>query len=162
MNVKYKVAAIGIIALGTVLALGWTWLSPKSVNVASPYRATAIDAVYATGTVEPTVMIPIAPKITSRMIALELDEGQNAKKGDVLARFEDADLAAVIGQLEAQQDLAQKELSRKQKLYAKKFISSDAYDQAKANFEVIAASIEEAKAKKDYTTLTAPPRFTNY
>src|ERR1051326_4967322 len=44
-----------------IAALYWIML-PPSVAVVAPRRGPAVQAVYATGTVEPTVMVPIAAR----------------------------------------------------------------------------------------------------
>ncbi len=147
-------AGLGGVALGLYALTHY--VLPPSVTIISPSVGNAVEAVYATGTVEPTVMIPLAPKTTSRLTSIDAGEGQNVKKGDVLAHFEDEDLAAVIDQLRAQEEQARKELERKEKLFNKKFISPDAYDQVKANLDVITASIREAQAKQDFVQLRAP------
>ena len=58
----------------------WTLL-PPAVAVVEPHRGPAVQAVYATGTVEPSVMIPIAPRSTARLVDLKVDEGSIVKKG---------------------------------------------------------------------------------
>ncbi len=160
MNGKIILLVVGLcgVALGGYAVSHY--VLPPSVTAVSPRQGEAVEAVYATGTVEPTVMIPIAPKTTSRLTSIEFDEGQSVKKGDILARFEDDDLAAVIDQLRAQEDQTRKELERKNKLFEKKFISEDAYDQVKANLDVITASIREAQAKQDYLQLRSPEEAT--
>ena len=53
------VAVIVIAAVGAGLA--WrNW--PVAVQTTAVTRGPAIDAVYATGSVEPTVMLPVAPR----------------------------------------------------------------------------------------------------
>ncbi len=67
-----------LIALGLLAAGGfWAWrlLGPITVEVAPPTRGPAVRAVYATGTVEPTVMLPIAPRNSGRLVELKADEG---------------------------------------------------------------------------------------
>ncbi|MBY0406060.1 MAG: hypothetical protein K2Q01_00065, partial [Rickettsiales bacterium] len=47
----------------------------SALAVVTPARAAAIRAVYATGTVEASVMLPIAPRTGARLIELLADEG---------------------------------------------------------------------------------------
>ena len=54
-----------LVVLAAAGVLGWRqW--PASVEVAAVQRGPAIEAVYATGVVEPTVQIPVAPRTGAR------------------------------------------------------------------------------------------------
>ena len=55
-------------------ALAW-WQWPARVETAAIVRGPAVEAVYATGTVEPTVMIPLAPRSGGRLTAIQVAEG---------------------------------------------------------------------------------------
>lgn len=156
MNAKTGLIIVGVAALSVAGWWGYGKAVPPAVAVVKPHYGPAVDAVYATGTVEPTVMIPLSPKTTARLTALFVDEGQTVKKGDVLAQFEDTDLAATLDQLQAQVDLAKRNLDRKDKLIKRNYISPEAYDQAAANFATAQAAYNEASAKRDYLKLIAP------
>ncbi|HPQ50208.1 MAG: efflux RND transporter periplasmic adaptor subunit [Alphaproteobacteria bacterium] len=156
MNKKISVIIIFLAFIaGGVFAAAQQFL-PKTVSVSVPHRGVAIKAVYATGTVEPSVMIPLAPRATGRLSSLEVDEGDQVKKGDILARFEDTDLSAAIEQIMAQVDLAKKEKTRKEILVKRKFISAEAYDKSVSDLTVAEAALKEAQARQSYLTLIAP------
>ena len=70
--------------------------SPAAVAVVEPHRGPAVQAVYATGTVEPSVMVPISPRGTARLVELKVDEGSVVEKGQLLARLENDDLRRAI------------------------------------------------------------------
>ena len=90
------VAVIVIAAVGAGLA--WrNW--PVAVQTAAATRGPAIDAVYATGSVEPTVMLPVAPRTGGRLAALSVDEGARVKRGQVLARLEAPDLDSTVQEM---------------------------------------------------------------
>ena len=91
-------------------------LRPTAVSVVHATRGPAVEAVYGTGTVEPTVMIPIAGRITARLAQLYVDEGAAVKKGDLLVRFEDQDLLGALKELQAREDFAKQEFDRTEKL----------------------------------------------
>ena len=95
------------------------WLSgPPSVTVVHPRRGPAVQAVYATGTVEPTVMVPISAHSTARLIELDADEGSTVVKGQVLARLEDDDLRRAVEVTEAEERYTKAELDRLAVLWA--------------------------------------------
>ena len=108
-----------IIALGLLAAGGWAaWrgFGPLMVEIVRPTRGLAVRAVYATGTVEPTVMLPIAPRNAGRLMELNVDEGAQVRAGQALARLEDADLKKTVDELEARGLFAKSQLERAQAL----------------------------------------------
>src|SRR3974390_2718433 len=84
-----------------LVAAGWWFTLPRTVTVVKAVRGPAIQAVYATGTVEATVTIRVAAQVAGRLFKLVAGEGQRVKAGDVLARLDDSDLRASVSELEA-------------------------------------------------------------
>lgn len=87
----FIIAVIAALAAG-----GWFFFlragGPGAVEVVYPVRGQAVQAVYATGTVEPTVMLPIAARTSARLVEMNADEGSDVTKGQVLGRLEDENL----------------------------------------------------------------------
>src|SRR5579872_4250402 len=78
---------IAIVVLVIIAGAAAEWLlAPPAVAVTTPTRGPAVQAVYATGSVEASVMVPIAGRITARLAQLNADEGVTVSKGQVLAR----------------------------------------------------------------------------
>jgi multidrug efflux pump subunit AcrA (membrane-fusion protein) len=69
--------------------------------------AGAVQAIYATGTVEPSVMVPIA----ARLVELKADEG-DVKQGQLLVPLENDDLRRAIDMAEAEERYAKARLDR--------------------------------------------------
>jgi RND family efflux transporter MFP subunit len=144
----------GLLFLGGVGAL--RWVEGSAVEVVHPIRGPAVRAVYATGTVEASVMMPIAARGGARLMELNVDEGSQVNKGQVLARLEDEDLRQSLNELRAREDLARQEYSRNAALMKKNTVSKGAYDKARADWEASKAAVRAAQAQMDYMTLTAP------
>lgn len=74
-----------------VLALGglgaYRWTRPVPVTVVAVSRGTAVDAVYATGTVEAEERADVKAR-TSGSVELLVREGARVKKGELLARID--------------------------------------------------------------------------
>ena len=79
-------------AIAAVAAYFLITNSQATVTVVRPVRGPAVQAVYATGTVEPSLMVPIASKNTATLESLFADEGQRVEKGEILAQLEDDEL----------------------------------------------------------------------
>ncbi len=63
----------------------WSQLRPRPVVVTPVVRGTAIDAVYATATVEAFDRVTVKAKLAGAIRALEVREGSTVRKGDLLA-----------------------------------------------------------------------------
>lgn len=150
---------IAILLLGALIAGGsfYYTASQKDVRAAvSPLTGPAVQAVYASGTVEPTVMMPIAPRSGARLLELLADEGAEVKKDDVLARLEDTDLQKSAEELKARLDLAQKEFDRKNNLRKTGAVSKQAIDTAQTTLEAAKAALAQVEAQISYLRLVAP------
>ncbi len=148
-----------VIFIGIVIALSWggvRYLGGASVEVTHPVRGSAVLAVYATGTVEATVMLPIAPRSTAKLVELLADEGSQVLKGQVLARLEDEDVQSTLRQFEAQEILAKKTFERKAKLLKSGVIGVADYDSAKSAWEAAKALTAKASTETNFLKLTAP------
>lgn len=143
----------GCLGLTLVISL---WVFPTPVPVLSPHEGQAIEAVYATGTVEPTIMVPIAPRTAAHLIELSAIEGQVVKQGDVLARLEDSEQQAAISDLTARLVFAESDFARKEQLLKTRSVSRDVLEQAKSEVDSLSAQLEKAKAQASYFRLISP------
>jgi len=146
--------------LGLGLAAAWYFsygpASMPHVETVQMRKGMAVEAVYATGTVEATVMLPISARMTARLMQLNTDEGHDVKKGDVLAQLEDADLQKTLDEFKAREVFLKKDYDRKAALAKSGYETRASLDQARAELDAIRASIARVTAEADYTKLVAP------
>ena len=148
-----------VTGLAVVAAAGaayWWRDGPVSVDVLQPTRGAAVEAIYATGTVEPTVMLPIAPRVAGRIVALLTDEGRAVRKGEALARLESDDLASTVTELGARARYAHAEYERMQTLVKRGVAAATDLDRTRADAEAAGAALARARAQRDFMVLTAP------
>jgi membrane fusion protein, multidrug efflux system len=171
-----------------VIAVGGTgaWYvhqGPEPVRAARSSAPTAIPVTVATatkrdlpvyltglGSVQASFTVGIRPQVDGKLEAALFTEGQQVKKGDVLARIDPRLYVAALDlakakrmQDEAQLDSAQKDLSRSRTLVDKSFQTQQVVDQQQSKVDQLIASInaddaaiETAQAQLDYTLITAP------
>lgn len=144
------------ILIAFAAAGAWFAFSPIAVEVERPSRGPAVDAIYATGTVEPTVMLPIAPRSGGRLAEMRVDEGSQVKTGDVLARLDDADLAHTVDELTARANYARAQFERTRSLVAKNFLSTAELDRTRSERDAANAALRRAQVQHSYLALTAP------
>lgn len=154
---KHWLLGLGaVLVLAAAGALAWWLAEPVAVAVVRPTFGPAVQAVYATGTVEPVVMMPIAPRIGARLVSLAVDEGAIVKKGQVLAQLESDDVKSSVAQLSAQEEYARRQYLRYATLVKEGVVARQTYDQARANWLAARAATEAARSQMRYMTLVAP------
>ncbi len=122
------------------------------------------------GTVQASQTVTVKPQIDGKLIDVLFQEGQDVKKGDILARIDPRAYQAALDQAvgKKQQDEAslanaRLDLARYQKLVATKYTSAQTADTQRATVaqdvaQVVQdqAAIETARTNLSYTTITAP------
>lgn len=143
-----------VMAAAISLFLWWQW--PMAITVVTASRGLAVEAIYATGTVEPSVTLPIASRQAGHLLELAVDEGQNVRKGQLLARLNDSDLTSTVAELAARANFARQYFERLQTLGQRNLVPKVDIDRAKADLDAATASVKRANALRDFMTLTAP------
>jgi RND family efflux transporter MFP subunit len=182
----YIVAGIVLVIL-IVLAVAGVFTPAVPVDVVSVqqfYPAQSFTLLNASGYVVPQRKAAVASKITARLQELFVEEGNRVKKDQVIARLENADLAATLRQAEtnlsvvrSSVDQASAELNdakvnfeREKRLLAKEFMTRSVYDAAEVRYKKALAAVSgarsqvraneaavgEAKVSLEYTYIRAP------
>jgi RND family efflux transporter MFP subunit len=133
---------------------------PASLQAVKPVLAPAVQAVFATGSVEPQVLITIAPKVTGRLTELLVDEGDLVKSGQILARLENTDLQYALREARVRASQLESEYQRVRKLSQSGVLAIDALERAQADFEAAVAVVDRIEAEADYFQLEAPSKGT--
>jgi RND family efflux transporter MFP subunit len=142
--------------VAAVLAGAWQASLPRTVTVVQAVRGPAIQAVYATGTVEASVTIRVAPQVAGRILELKADEGQTVKAGDVLARLDDNDLRASVGELEARAKYAGQQFERAGALLNQGWATREKFDQARSEFDAARQAARRAGELLTFMQLRTP------
>jgi multidrug efflux system membrane fusion protein len=143
---------------------------PVPVLVAEAARADVPVYIDAVGTTRPLNTVTVRPQVDGKLIGVNFKEGQDVKRGDVLARIDPAIYQAQFDQAVAKkaQDEAllanaKNDLARYEKLAATNAINKQQADtqralvaQYTAQVAGDQAAIENAQATLGYTTITSP------
>lgn len=149
-----------LLVLGLAAWLGGVLLRPQAVNLVQAQRGEAIDAVYATGSVEPVLQLPVAPRLGARLVALKADEGDVVKPGQLLALLEGEETEAQLAELAARQRQAELALQRVEALVAQGFVATSERDRVRADLDAVLAQARRLRAQRAYTRLLAPAEGT--
>ncbi len=96
---KYLLWLVVLVAGG--IALKMTLLAPPTVKVVGIEKRDLTAQVYGNGTVEAKVMVGVSSKITGRIVELYADQGDQVKRGQLLAKLENDDFRHQEQQSEA-------------------------------------------------------------
>jgi multidrug efflux system membrane fusion protein len=143
---------------------------PVPVLTATVARADVPVYIDAVGTVKPLNTVTVRPQVDGKLISVNFKEGQDVKKGDVLARIDPTIYKAQLDQAMAKkaQDAAQlanakNDMVRYEKLAATNAINKQQADtqralvaQYTAQVQADQGAIENTQATLGYTTITAP------
>jgi HlyD family secretion protein len=153
-----KVALWAVVIIG--LAAGFLFfkdiLNPpievQLVTVSLTSQAQANAVLTASGYVVARRKAAVASKGTGTLVFLGVEEGDKVKKGQVIARLDDSDVAATLQRARenlrlAEADLydAKKSLERQRTLVQRELIAQAEYDAAEARYKRVVASIDAAK-----------------
>jgi HlyD family secretion protein len=165
--------ALVIVVAGAVYLL-WDLLDPPvevrlaTASYTSPAQAQSV--LTASGYVIARRKAAVASKGTGRLVYLGVDEGDQVKRGQVIARLEDDDVTAALRRAraelaaeEAELKDARESLKRQRMLLERDFVAQSEYDTAEARYKRVLASIEsarfavrEAEVAVEYTKIIAP------
>jgi multidrug efflux system membrane fusion protein len=144
--------------------------APVAVSVISAQKEDMPIFLTALGTVQAANTVQIRPMVEGRLEKVAFTEGQEVRKGDVLAQIDPRPYEAALAQAKAKlaQDEAQlesdrRDLERNTTLAERNFASKQTVDQQRAAvakgealIEADKAAIQSAQVQLDYTTITAP------
>ena len=151
---KYLFIAFVVIAVMAAAAAYFLW--PVSLDAVHPRVGTAVTSVYASGTVEASVMLPVAPRVGARLVALKTDEKSVVRKGDLLGRLESENMASNIAQLQARAEFARADLARDTRLLQAGAVARQVYDRAVADLHAADAAVRQARAEAGFMDLVSP------
>jgi membrane fusion protein, multidrug efflux system len=182
---KRRMLATGIILIAVIAALYYVFGGPAGqqrranrfgaegpvpVLVAPATRADVPVYLDAVGTIKALNTVTVRPQVDGKLLNVNFKEGDDVKKGDVLARIDPVIYKAQLDQAKAKkaQDEAQLantkiDLERYERLAATAAINKQQADtqralvaQNTALVEADQAAIDNAQAMLGYTTITAP------
>lgn len=153
-NILFSVAVL------TAVAAGGYWyqqggLLPE-VTLAPVTRGPAAQIVYATGTVEPVNWARVAPVTQGRVVAILARDGQPVTTGQALARLDDREARARLGELEARERFWRDEVARTATLQERGYATREARERAQMEYLSLQAGIAAARQRVVDLTVVSP------
>lgn len=108
------------------------------------------------GNVTTKNLLVVTPEFNGILTKVYVKEGQEVKKGQLLAKIDDGGLSQQLAQLEIQTNLAKTTFERQKRLWDQNIGSEIEYLQAKSSFESQAEAVNQLKQQISKTNVTAP------
>jgi membrane fusion protein, multidrug efflux system len=138
----------GIVVIGALSAFTYfSFFDGEQLEVVQPVRGPAVEAIYATGTVEPVQVARVGAKISGRISQVLAHEGDTVVAGEVLAILDHREASASVRELEARLEFSKAEVNRYRRLFRSGNTSAAARDQAESNFRSAEAALEAANVR---------------
>lgn len=176
MNKPVKWSIIGVIVLGCA-GLGYYSFTPKvnselkdvpaagnkgkksktlNVRAVKIQQQDLEDALFVSGSLLPDEEVDLTFETSGKITEIHFKEGSFVKKGQLLAKINDAPLQAQLKKLEVQLKLHQDRLYRQNALLEKEAVSKEAFQEAETSLATLQAEIDLVKANIAQTELRAP------
>jgi HlyD family secretion protein len=167
--IYWLIGSVGVLLLVIVVGKSQGWIGkPKELEVelAKAKRATIVEKVSASGTVQPVIEVKIAPEVSGEIRELLIEEGDSVGKGKMLVRIRpdtwvsqlnraEASLnqqhsnlessKAALSRSEATFTRAEQEFKRQERLYKEKVISDAEWQLAEQNYKVAQQDLKSAQ-----------------
>jgi HlyD family secretion protein len=165
----WLIGAVVVLLLVIVVGKSQGWIGKPQeleVELAKVKRATIVEKVSASGTVQPVIEVKIAPEVSGEIRELLIEEGDSVAKGKMLVKIRpdtwksqldraEASLnqqhsnlessKAALSRSEATFTRAEQEFKRQEKLYKEKVISDAEWQLAEQNYKVAQQDLKSAQ-----------------
>lgn len=130
---------------------------PGIVVEASPaIKATSVRKLKAVGTLASNFSVTVRPEIAGRLVELGFKDGEEIKKGQLLAVLDRSVLLAELTEAQAALKLAEREHSRAVQLLRRGTGTGQRRDQTQADLRTAKAKLDYASARLEKTQIRAP------
>ena len=156
---RWRWRRLAIVAFLLAAAGGGAWYALGGVAMVAasrPERGPAVEAVYATGAVEPTFWAKVSSTVVGRIAEIPVKEGDRVKAGDVLMRLDDREAKHKLAEAEAKERFLTQEVARMSMLAQRDFASQQTYQRTVSDHAQVLATVAQARQRITDLTLTAP------
>lgn len=126
------------------------------VSVHEVLPASLTEMLATTGTVRANEEVELVSEISGKVTAIHFDEGSRVSVGDMLIKIDDADLVAERERRLHRLGLAERAEQRQKRLLSDGVISSEDYDVALGELNVLRAELQLTEVELSKTEIRAP------
>ncbi len=129
---------------------------PVNVVLLDIAPTTIQDRINLPGVIEPWERLTVLSRISGTVIKVEVNEGDNVTRGQVIARIDPDDFRIAVDSARASYELASANYNRFALLFEQEIIAEAEMDNAKAQVKTTKAILENAELMLSRCTIKAP------
>ncbi|RMF72599.1 MAG: efflux RND transporter periplasmic adaptor subunit [Acidobacteria bacterium] len=114
------------------------------------------ELIRASANIEAEASVEVYAKAGGVIEELRVEEGDEVREGDLLARLEDHEQRNRLARVEAELAKARREYERQQRLHAEQLISDQAFNDATFEVRQLEIQLDDARRQFEYTRVRAP------
>ena len=126
------------------------------VEVHTVARGSIARQVVVTGTVDPLRLIGVNAQLAGALTTVNVQEGDMVRRGAVLARVDDREIAAQLAAAEASFAVAEAAYERARQLRDRRVITLPEYERDRTAFAAARAQVEQLRTRAGYAAVLAP------
>ena len=126
------------------------------VEVQTVTRGSIARQVTVTGTVDPLRLIGVNAQLAGPLTSVLVQEGDMVRRGTVLARVDNRELAAQLDAAEASFQVAEAAYERAQQLRERRVITLPEYERDRTALAAARAQVDQLRTRLAYSTVVAP------
>jgi membrane fusion protein (multidrug efflux system) len=128
----------------------------QAVEVVAVARRDLAESLRVVGSLAPNETATIRPEMSGLIRSIHFEEGQRVKKGDLLAKIDDAELQAQVAQTRSRHELARLNLERAENLRQTQSNTQADADRARSEFAATEAELALLRVRLARTEIRAP------
>lgn len=126
------------------------------VETAQVKLGEASRAITVSGTVAPIRTIGVNSRMAGALTAVNVEEGDVVRTGQVIARMDDREVRAEVARAEAELQLARSAFERAEELRKEQVVTAAEFERDRAAYEAARAELEQLRTRLDYASIEAP------
>ena len=163
-NHLMRIFGISLFALGLILLIAkWSgWISSEvgiNVQTTKVQKRTIVQTVSASGKIQPEVEVKISPDVSGEIVQLDIKEGIQVEKGDLLLKIKPDTYQSILERSQAALNTSKSALAkakaqliesesnfnRNKSLYENGTISKSEFERIQASYTVTQLNVEDAE-----------------
>ncbi len=160
-EIKKNLSGLLVLLIGFTLA-GCGKQEEAEQDVVRPVKSIVVGGDGASltrtfpGKIRAAEKVDLAFQVSGQLTKLNVRNGQEVKKGEVLAQLDNRDFVSNLKAVKAEFNRAQAQFERMAELVERQLVSRSEYDQKKASRDVAEADVERSQKALNDTSLKAP------
>jgi membrane fusion protein (multidrug efflux system) len=129
---------------------------PPAVELAAAELGTVARTVTVAGLSEPIRSVGVNAQLSGALLAVNVEEGDVVREGQVLARLDSRELQAQVASAKANLEVARNTLTRSETLRESQVITAAEFERDRAAHAAASATLEQLETRLGYATVRAP------